>query len=328
MKTRLSRKYFLLSAAALLAVPLRGAETITLAGHDEALVAVVQHWAAAYAKQNPSAPALVVTELPAPKAGQGALDDPTAPPLAPTLLRFGPTAWTISARERAHYARAHGGRPPLELTVGFGAAASKGKPHAVGIFVHPENPLRRLTLAQADAAFSAARKRGHADIKTWGDLGLTGEWAAQPIHLTGRRLNNTVSASMREVLLLDADFKSGYKENENSVSALAAVADDRLALGFFGLGFATPGVRALAIAEKAGGPFVEPSDATVASGAYPLRRDFRLLLDWPADRAARNPAVRRLVLFFLGAEAQATLAAEGLNPLPSTVLAVERAKLD
>lgn len=327
MKTHLTALTRLLGTALLLAMPLQGAAPVTLAGHDEALVEVMRKWVAAYAKQNPGVPVPVVTELPAPQAGQGALDDPTAPPLAPRLLRFGPTAWTISARERTDYVR-NRGRPPLELTVGLGPAASKGKPHAIGLFVHPDNPLQHITLAQADAAFSAARRRGHREIKTWGDLGLTRDWAAQPVRITGRRLNNTVAASLREVLLLGADFQPGYKENADSNAAVAAVAGDRFALGFFGAGFATPGVRALAVAEKPGGPFVALSEATVASGTYPLRRDFRLLLDWPAERTAADPAVRALVQYFFSAEAQAILQAEGLHPLPPSMLASERAKID
>ncbi|MEN9638054.1 MAG: hypothetical protein RL077_6458 [Verrucomicrobiota bacterium] len=152
MKNSFAKNILRLAVAVGSAASLPAAETVTIAGHDEALVAVMQVWASGFSKKYPEISPLVVTDLPAPKAGQGALDDPTAPPLASNLLRFGPTAWTISARERTEFAQKNG-RPPLELTVGFGAAASKGKPHAIGIFVHPENPLRRLTLAQVDAVF-------------------------------------------------------------------------------------------------------------------------------------------------------------------------------
>lgn len=326
MKTRFFKNLLPFALAVITTGALPAAETITLAGHDEALVAIVKLWSAGFSKQHPDLAPLAVLELPAPKAGQGALDDPTAPPLAPNLLRFGPTAWTISAREQTEFVQKHG-RPPLELTVGFGAATTKGKPHAIGIFVHPENPLRRLTLAQVDAAFSADRRRGHREIGTWGDLGLTGEWAALAIRPMGRRLNNTVAASLREVLLLGGEFKPNYKEAADSVAAVAAVAADRQAIGFFGLGFATAGVRALALAEAEGGPFIEPTETSVAAGTYPLRRDFRLLLDWPPGQAGVSPIVRRFLDYLFSAEAQAVLAAEGLFPLPPKVLTVERAKI-
>lgn len=326
MKNRFTKNIFPFAVAVCTAASLPAAETVTLAGHDEALVAVMQIWAAGFAKQHPDFAPLVVTELPAPKAGQGALDDPTAPPLSSNLLRFGPTAWTISARERTEFALKNG-RPPLELTVGFGAAASKGKPHAIGIFVHPENPLRGLTLPQVDAVFSAERRRGYREIKTWGDLGLTGEWAAQPVHATGRRLNNTVASSLREVLLRGADFKPDYKEAADSVAVVAAVAGDRYAIGFFGLGFATAEVKSLALAENEGGPLIVPNEASVAAGTYPLRRDFCLLLDWPSDRSQVNSVVRKFVQYLFSTEAQATLATEGFYPLPSPVLFAELAKL-
>ncbi|NBQ57195.1 MAG: hypothetical protein EBU32_02145, partial [Opitutaceae bacterium] len=242
-----------------IAVPFLRAEKITLAGHDEALVAVMRLWTKEFATKNPDLSPIEVIELPAPKAGQGTLDDP-------------------SSRERLELVQRNG-RPPLELTVGLGAAASKGKPHAIGIFVHPDNPLRRLTLAQIDAAFSADRRRGHAKVTNWGDLGLKGEWANQPIHIMGRRLNNTVSASLREVLMLNGEFRPDYREAADSVAAVAAVASDRLALGFFGLGFATPEVRAVALAESETGPYIEPNESTVSDAAYALRRDFKLLVD-------------------------------------------------
>lgn len=325
MITRRLRGVFLLLITVLAAGRLPAAGKLTLAGHDEALVEVMKRWVEAYAKQAPGAALPAVVELPAPKAGQGALDDPTAPPLAPTLIRFGPTAWTISARERADYRKARG-RDPLELTVSLGAAMEKGKPHAIGLFVHADNPLRRITLAQADAVFSAERRRGHPEIKTWGDLGLTGEWATQPIRITGRRISNTVAASLREVLMSGAGFKAGYQEAANSEAAVATVATDRLAIGFFGAGFATPQVRALAVAERDGGPYVELTEATVANATYPLRREFRVLLDWPGAAAA-DPEVVRLVRFFFGAEAQSILKQEGLLPLPAAMLAAEQAKL-
>jgi len=309
-----------------IAVPFLRAEKITLAGHDEALVAVMRLWTKEFAAKNPDLSPIEVIELPAPKAGQGTLDDPSAPPLAPNLLRFGPTAWTISSRERLELVQRNG-RPPLELTVGLGAAASKGKPHAIGIFVHPDNPLRRLTLAQIDAAFSADRRRGHDKVTNWGDLGLKGEWANQPIHIMGRRLNNTVSASLREVLMLNGEFRPDYREAADSVAAVAAVASDRLALGFFGLGFATPEVRAVALAESETGPYIEPNESTVSDAAYALRRDFKLLVDLAHGLPKPGTLTRQFIDYLFSSEAQATLAKEGLYPLPPKLLAVERAKI-
>ncbi len=49
---------------------------------------------------------------------------------------------------------------------------------ALAVYVNKDNPLDKLTLAQVDAAFSKTRRRGYKqNVTTWGQLGLTGDWA-------------------------------------------------------------------------------------------------------------------------------------------------------
>ena len=55
----------------------------------------------------------------------------------------------------------------------------------MAFFVHPDNPLKQLTFDQIDAIYSTTRHRGGQPITTWGQLGLTGEWADKPIHVWG-----------------------------------------------------------------------------------------------------------------------------------------------
>ena len=55
------------------------------------------------------------------------------------------------------------------------------------VYVHPDNPIKGLTLQQVDAVFSRTLKGGAQNvITTWGDLGLTGEWSNKQITLYGR----------------------------------------------------------------------------------------------------------------------------------------------
>src|SRR5438270_177317 len=51
----------------------------------------------------------------------------------------------------------------------------------LGNFVHRDNPLARLTFAQLDALFGAEHRRGQENIRTWDQLGLSGEWSGRPI---------------------------------------------------------------------------------------------------------------------------------------------------
>ena len=75
------------------------------------------------------------------------------------------------------------GYEPTSIPISGGSYRHFGALDAVVFFVNKDNPIEKLTLKQVDGIFSATRKRGGKDIKTWGDLGLKGEWAAKPISL-------------------------------------------------------------------------------------------------------------------------------------------------
>src|SRR5260370_21380568 len=53
---------------------------------------------------------------------------------------------------------------------------------ALVVFVHKDNPITKLTLAELDAIFVSEHRRGAKNIRPWRELGLAGEWADQPIH--------------------------------------------------------------------------------------------------------------------------------------------------
>jgi phosphate transport system substrate-binding protein len=75
---------------------------------------------------------------------------------------------------------------PTSIPISGGTWRHFGFLDAIGVFVHADNPLKQLSFAQLDALYSTTRHRGAAAITTWGQLGLTGEWADKPIHL-GRK---------------------------------------------------------------------------------------------------------------------------------------------
>src|SRR2546422_6026290 len=100
------------------------------------------------------------------------------------------------------------GYKPLEIKVATGSLGSLGKTATSVIFVDKDNPLKGLTMAELDAIYSKTRKRGHADIKTWGDLGLTGEWAARPIHTYGLKPPNGIEQFFKWQVLEWGEWKS------------------------------------------------------------------------------------------------------------------------
>src|SRR6202022_4539963 len=67
------------------------------------------------------------------------------------------------------------GYKPLAIRVATGSLGSLGKTATAVVFVDKENPIKGLTMPQLDAIYSKTRTRGHPDVRTWGDLGLTGQ---------------------------------------------------------------------------------------------------------------------------------------------------------
>lgn len=84
-------------------------------------------------------------------------------------------------REVMHHA-------PLGIEVVTGSFDIKNKDFALGVFIHRANPLAHLTPAQVESIFGCEHRLGGPDIRTWGDLGLTGEWANQPLHVYGYQI--------------------------------------------------------------------------------------------------------------------------------------------
>jgi phosphate transport system substrate-binding protein len=187
---------------------------------------------------------------------------------------------------------------------------------AVAIYVHRSNPLTGLTLEQADAIFSKTRKRGaQTDIRTWGQLGLTGELEHASIHLYGRDLRSSGTLPFfKQVVLLDGDFKQDVRMQPGSASVVLAVINDPSGIGYSGIGFLTSGIRILPLAKQEGAPFVLPSRDTVKSGAYPLVRPLYLYVN-KAPEKALDPAIHEFLKFINSREGQETVSKARVFPL-------------
>ncbi len=95
----------------------------------------------------------------------------TAPPaIIAGTAQFGPMSRTMRSTEIDQFEQKYGYKP-TELRTSFDALA---------VYVHKDNPIKQLSLAQVEAIFGKSRKRGFkANVTTWGQLGLEGEWASQ-----------------------------------------------------------------------------------------------------------------------------------------------------
>ena len=86
----------------------------------------------------------------------------------------------------------------FEASDGWKPTELKTSYDALAVYVHKDNPIEKLTLAQVEAIFSKTRKRGYKqNITTWGQLGPTWDWANRPISLYGRNSRAAPTASSR-----------------------------------------------------------------------------------------------------------------------------------
>lgn len=220
---------------------------------------------------------------------------------------------------------------PASVEVATGPLQAPGRSPPLVFHVHRDNPLSRLTLAQADAVFSPARLRGApAEIRTWGDLGLGGEWTQQEIRLyapdtesgTGRFLRRAVFGDSRhlrwEVLTEFAD-ESDLTAPEHTADGriLDALARDRFGLAVSGAAPGGRAVRAVPLAAADGTVAVLPTPETVAARQYPLTRSILAYFHALASRPAA-PQVEAFLRHVRGPAGDRAVVAAGFLPAPTS----------
>lgn len=208
--------------------------------------------------------------------------------------------------------RSRFGYAPTEIPIALDAMA---------VYVNRDNPVTGLTLEQLDAMFSTSRKRGHPEnISLWGQVGVGGEWARDPIHLYGRGKQSGSRFLFKQEVMLDGEFKPEVQHEQGNASMILALARDPLGIGFAGIGFQSSMVRAVPLAETAGMPFVAPGAETAAKGTYPLRRPLYLYANIdPAGEPDREEL--EFLKFINSREGQDLIVRAGGYPLPASMVA-------
>jgi phosphate transport system substrate-binding protein len=264
-------------------------------------------WAELFAKYYPNAKVQI--------EGKGSS---TAPPaLIAGTAQLGPMSREMKGSEIDQFEKKYGYKP----------TALRTSVDALAVFVNKDNPIKCLNLAQVDAAFSKSRRRGAKDdITTWGQLGLTGEWANKPISLYGRNSASGTYGFFKEHSLKNGDYKDSVKEQPGSASVVQGATVDRFAMGYSGIGYATAGVRAVPLAEKDGGKCVEATADNAYSGAYPLARFLYVYVN-KAPNKPLDPLAREFARLMLSREGQEAVVKDGYFPIPATVAKEELNKV-
>ncbi|MBI1864320.1 MAG: phosphate-binding protein, partial [Nitrospirae bacterium] len=130
----------------------------------------------------------------------------------------------------------------------------------------------------------------------------------------------------KEHALKNGDYKDAVKEQPGSASVVQGVTVDRYAFGYSGIGYATPGVRAVPLAEKEGGKCVEANAENAYAGTYPLSRFLYVYVN-KAPGKGLDPLTREFARLILSKEGQEVVVKDGYFPITSKIAQEETKKL-
>lgn len=235
--------------------------------------------------------------------GKGSSTAPVA--LIAGTAQFGPMSRPMKSKEIEDFEAKYGYKPtPIRAAV-----------DALAVYVHKDNPIECLSLQQVDAIFSKTRNGGlDKDIKTWGDVGLTGEWANLPISLYGRNSASGTYGYFKEVALFNGDYKDEVKEQPGSSTVVQGVASDKAGIGYSGVGYKTADVRSVPLKATADGQCFDAVAEHATSGDYPIARFLYIYVNKNPNQAL-DPLRGEFIRFVYSKPGQEAVVKDGYFPV-------------
>jgi len=230
---------------------------------------------------------------------------------------------------------------PFGIAIATGSVDVRNFDYAQMFFVHKDNPLAQLTLTQLDAVFGAEHRRGAPrNVRLWGDLGLTGEWADKPITPYGWKTDDSFGFYLEQTLLAGSHrWNDALKEfghitrpdgtiYDHGQQALDALAHDRYGIAVSNIRYAGPDVKPLAVAERDGSPYVAVTAQILVDQTYPLPRLIPAYLDRKPGEPV-EPKTKEFLRYILSREGQQDILDDGRYlPLNPAAVAAQLKKLE
>lgn len=261
--------------------------TIQNIGSDT-MVNLAQAWAEEYAKKQPG----VSVEVSGGGSGVGiaALINGTAD-IANASRKLEP--------EEIQKASQSNGQAPAEYLVGFDALA---------IYVHKDNPINEISVEELGEIY-----REGGSITKWSQLGVTaipGATGDEIIRISRQNNSGTYHYFRETVVGKKADFRRGSLDMNGSKEVVSQVQNTPTAIGYSGMGYATPFVKRISVSKKKGQPGVAPSIASVRDHTYPIARPmFMYTPGKPAER------VKKYIDWVVSPDGQKLVETTGYVPL-------------
>lgn len=246
--------------------------------------------------------------------------------------------------------------PVTEITAATGSFDVYGWSPAFIILVHKDNPLTQISMKQLDGIFGGARNGGYdgstwrndypfrrgpeENLRTWGQLGLTGDWVTKPIHPCGQSPRANIQVVFQNLVLRGSDqWVEGYQAFANyatpqgtihswSKQVLEYAESDPLAICIASPLALGPNLRELKVQGFDGAPYVERTLETVRDRSYPLINEIFFYAN-KAPGQRMEPKVEEFLRFVLSREGQEQVQREGrYTPLTAAVVNAELAELE
>jgi len=254
------------------------------------------------------------------------------------------------------------GYMPTEISVATGGYEKRGSLFAWAVVVHKDNPLTEISVDELTRIFGAERSGGwelvnnnyhftskfarsaDSNIRTWGQLGLRGEYARREIGTFGYSAPGFATYFERNWFHWSKKWNPNFREYVeekqatadpqgrvvSSTYALEQLSNDRFSIGLAALMHVKnyPNVKVLNISRERGGPAIALTPENVANRSYPLIRDAYFYVNRRPDGYI-DPKVREFMRFVLSREGQEIIARVGYYyPLDADYLREQLRKLD
>jgi phosphate transport system substrate-binding protein len=244
----------------------------------------------------------------------------------------------------------------VEVVVATGSFDVRGWTFALGVFVNKDNPISRLTMAQLDGIFGAERSGGwkgltwdtsvargpEGNVRTWGQLGLTGDWADKPINVYGYNLKYHFADEIDKKVLAGSGKWNEKLRMYSNLAGLAADGSltgagelmmkdldrDRYGIAYTGMPFQTAQTKSVALAARDSGSPIELTLDNVQNRTYPLTRDIYYYVKREKGGSI-DPKAKEFLRYVLSRDGQDAVQRDGKYlPLTAEKVREELKKLD
>lgn len=254
------------------------------------------------------------------------------------------------------------GYMPTEISVATGGYEKRGSLFAWAIVVHKDNPLNEISVEELERVFGAERTGGwelinnnyhyssryarsrDRDIRTWGQLGLKGDYANREIGTFGYSAPGFATYFERNWFHWSKKWNPNFREfveekqstqdatgkTVTSTYALEQLSKDKYSIGLAALMHVKnyPDLKVLRVSHRKGGEPIALTPDNVADRSYPLIRDAYFYINKRPDGYI-DPKAEEFMRFVLSREGQEIIARVGYYyPLSAEYVKEQLKKLD